>query len=110
MDFPLFSKIFFLILIAEMGDKTQLALLAQSAGTSSRWTILIAAVFALVLSTALAVLLGGALNRVLPPRGLKIAGGVLFLVFGVLMLREGFARGGNPGAPAAPGQTQQPAE
>jgi len=110
MDFPLFFKIFCLILLAELGDKTQLALLAQSVGASSRWTIFAAGAAALILTTAIAVLIGGALHRVLPARGLKIAGGVLFLVFGVLMLREGFASGGKVEALATPEETQQPAE
>ena len=92
MDFSLFAKIFFLILLAELGDKTQLVILAQSAGVSSRWTILAAALSAFAVSTAAAVLVGGALHRFLPERGLKIAGGALFLVFGALMLREGFAK------------------
>jgi len=92
MDFALFSKIFFLILIAELGDKTQLVILAQSAGVSSRWTILAAALAAFAISTVAAVLIGGALHRVLPERGLKIAGGLLFLMFGALMLREGFVK------------------
>lgn len=89
MDLPLFSRIFCLILLAELGDKTQLAVLAQSAGGASRWTLLAAAVSALAVSTGAAVLAGGALNRWLPARALKIAGGALFLVFGALMLREG---------------------
>jgi len=110
MDFPLFFKIFCLMLLAELGDKTQLALLAQSAGASSRWTVFAAGVAALVLTTALAVLVGGALHRVLPARGLKIAGGALFLVFGALMLREGFAHGGKAEALATPEETRQPAE
>jgi len=110
MDFPLFSKIFFLILLAELGDKTQLVILAQSAGASSRWTLLAAALAAFAISTVAAVLAGGALSRVLPARGLKIAGGALFLVFGALMLREGITGGGETDAPAAPEQTRQPAE
>ena len=110
MNFPLFSKVFSIILLAELGDKTQLAILAQSAGASSRWTVLAAAISALALSTAIAVLAGGALNRVLPPRALKIAGGVLFLVFGVLMLREGLMDKGNADAPAAPREAQQEPE
>ena len=110
MNFLLFSKVFYIILLAELGDKTQLAILVQSACASSRWIVLAAAVLALALSTAIAVFAGGAFCRLVSPRCIKIAGGLLFLAFGLLMLREGFAKDTGADTPAAPAETRPHAE
>jgi rubrerythrin len=86
VDTKLFVGTFVLIFLAELGDKTQLAALAQS--VNGRWTVFLAASSALVLSTLIAVLVGEGLARVVPPHYIKAAAGGLFLVFGVLMLRS----------------------
>ena len=88
MNWQLFFSTFSVIFIAELGDKTQLAVLARTAGESSPWTIFLAAAAALVLATAIGVLAGSMLNQFISPRILKIAGGVLFLAFGVYMLYD----------------------
>lgn len=91
MQFHLFLKIFALIFLAELGDKTQLATMASAADQPhARMTILLAAAAALVASTLVAVFLGAQLTRWIPERVIKIAAGVLFLLFGALILREGF--------------------
>jgi len=92
MNWPSFISTFLIIFVAELGDKTQLAVMAQSANASSRWTIFIAAVVALTLSTAIGVLAGCVLNRFISPRVLKLAGGALFLAFGLFMLCEGITK------------------
>jgi rubrerythrin len=89
MNMKLFASTFVLIFLAELGDKTQLAALAQS--VNGRWTVFLAASSALVLSTLIAVLIGDALARAIPASYIKIAAGILFLVFGVMMLRSAFA-------------------
>lgn len=90
MDWRLFSSTFILIFMAELGDKTQLAVMCQSASTSSRMTVFWAAALALATSTAVGVLCGSLLRRWVPDdRYIKVAGGILFLIFGSLLLREG---------------------
>jgi putative Ca2+/H+ antiporter (TMEM165/GDT1 family) len=87
--FKSFAGTFLLIFLAELGDKTQLAALAMTAGAEGRGRLVVflAASLALVLSTLLAVFCGGLLTAVFPdPRLLKIAAGCLFLLFGALML------------------------
>jgi rubrerythrin len=80
-----------LIFLAELGDKTQLAVMSQSATSSSKWTVFAAGAVALTISTACGVLAGELLRRFIPDeRYVKCAGGVLFLIFGCLMLREVF--------------------
>ena len=103
MNFPVFFSTFCMIFLAEVGDKTMFAVMAQSANNASRWSVFFAAVAALTLTTALGMLAGAVLNRYLSPRVLKIAAGVLFLVFGAFMLREAFTM---PDAPAAQHESQ----
>ncbi len=88
MDYRLFFSTFLLIFLAELGDKTQLAALTRTAAADgSRWTVFLAASAALVLSTLIAVLIGEGLSRLLPPRTIKIAAGILFIAFGLLILK-----------------------
>ncbi len=96
MNWQIFFSTFLLIFLAELGDKTQLAVMAQAAGTSSRWTIFAAGSLALMLSTAVGVLAGGVLRRFVPDLSLiRVCGGVLFLIFGVLMLADGLRKRGE---------------
>ena len=95
VDWKLFASTFIAIFLAEMGDKTQLATLSAASGGASRWVIFVAAALALVATTAVAVLGGEALSRVIPPVWTKRAAGVRFIVLGVLYLWST-----RPGAPA----------
>lgn len=86
MDWQIFSSVFFAIFLAEMGDKTQLATLSLASGHSARWTVFIASALALVATSAIAVLGGEALARVVPPIWIRRGAGVLFIVMGVIFL------------------------
>jgi Ca2+/H+ antiporter, TMEM165/GDT1 family len=89
VNWPLFFSTFTLIFLAEMGDKTQLAVMSQSAATSAKWTVFSAGVAALAASTAIGVLAGDLVRRFVPDeRVIKCVGGALFLLFGMLMLRD----------------------
>ena len=89
MNMKLFASTFVLIFLAELGDKTQLAALAQS--VNGRWTVFLAASSALVLSTLIAVSVGEGLARTIPSAYIKGAAGLLFLLFGFMMLRSAVA-------------------
>ncbi len=86
MDWKLLASSFSLIFLAELGDKTQLATLALAAGGRSRLTIFIGAALALVATSAIAVLAGEAVARVVPELWIKRAAGLGFLVLGTLFL------------------------
>ena len=76
---------FALIFLAELGDKTQLAVLAM-ASRGHPWAVFIGAGAALLASTALAVVLGCTLPRLLPASGTRIMhyiAGSLFVLVGV---------------------------
>ncbi len=86
MDYKLLASTFLAIFVAEMGDKTQLATLSMAAGGSSRWVVFAGAALALVAASAIAVLGGEALSRLIPPLYLKRGAGVIFIVLGVIYL------------------------
>jgi len=104
MDWKLFASTFAAIFLAEIGDKTQLATLSLAAGGSSRWVVFAGSALALVATSAIAVLVGEALSRVIPPSYLRRGAGVLFLILGVVfLLGWGDAdAAGSDGAPATP--------
>lgn len=72
-----------------VGDKTQLATLLFAADPQmSRVGVFCASAGALVLSSLLAVLVGGQLSAVVSPRVLKLVAGIGFVVIGGWMLFE----------------------
>ena len=93
MNWQIFFSTFDLIFLAELGDKTQLAAMARAATSeSARWTIFLAASSALAFSTLIAVLFGSAITRVIPERYIKIGAACLFILFGLLILRDVFGK------------------
>ncbi len=87
MDWKLFATIFASIFIAELGDKTQLATLLFSAdGKHSRWMVFLAASAALVTTTALGVVAGQWISKMVPPRYLQWTAGAGFIAIGLWML------------------------
>jgi Ca2+/H+ antiporter, TMEM165/GDT1 family len=98
MDWKLLASTFAAIFVAEIGDKTQLATLSLAAGGSSRWVVFAGAAFALITTSAIAVLAGETLVRVISPVVLRRGAGVVFIVLGVLFL---FARGEDSGDASA---------
>jgi len=85
-----YLAVFVSVLLAELGDKTQLATVVFASDAAlSRWGVLAAAAGALVTSTALAVLVGTWVGAWLAPRPLNIAGGIGFIAIGVWMLVRG---------------------
>ncbi len=75
---------FALIFLAELGDKTQLAVVALASQTESPLGVFLGAACALVVSALAAVLLGCNLPRLLPESATRIthyvAGGLFILV------------------------------
>lgn len=75
--------IFATVFLAELGDKTQLAtVLFATDKEQSRWLIFFAAASALVLSTAIAVVLGTLAEKYLTAIPLKLIAGAGFMVIG----------------------------
>lgn len=94
----LFLKAFGLVFLAEMGDKTQLTTLGMAASADKAvshpalW-IFLGSALALVCTSAIAALFGGWISQHINLKYVKIASGLMFLVFGALYLREAFVEG-----------------
>ena len=90
MDWKLFFSTFALVFLAELGDKTQLTVLAQSSAHRAPWCVFLAGASALVAASAVGAFAGGLLSRWLSPVLLQRLGAALFLAFGALMLLQSF--------------------
>ncbi len=86
MDWKLFVSTFGAIFIAEIGDKTQLATLSLAASGSSRWAVFFGAALALVATSAIAVVAGEGVTRLVSPAWLRRAAGLVFLGLGIFYL------------------------
>ncbi|MCB9726866.1 MAG: TMEM165/GDT1 family protein [Deltaproteobacteria bacterium] len=86
MDWKLLAATFGTVFMAELGDKTQLATLSLASGGSSRWAVFLGSALALVATSAIAVLAGEAVTRVVSPVWLRRVAGAAFLILGVLFL------------------------
>ena len=86
-SFPvaLFSS-FSLILLAEMGDKSQLVCMTLAARYRP-WPVLFGAITAFALLNVIAVMFGAAAARWLPDTLVLLVVGLLFLLFGIHALR-----------------------
>lgn len=96
MDFKLLGTTFLAILLAELGDKTQLATLTFAAGNKSKLAVFVGSASALVVTSAVAVLAGEALARVIPPHWLKRGAGAIFVILGIVFLVGSRPEGATP--------------
>jgi putative Ca2+/H+ antiporter (TMEM165/GDT1 family) len=86
MQLPLLASTFATVFLAELGDKTQLAIVTIS-GTSSRsGAVFAGSSAALVLASLLGAGAGGSLSAVIPADALQLAASVGFLVIGTRLL------------------------
>ncbi len=84
---PLLST-FGLIFIAELGDKTQLAVMTQTCKHRRPWPVFVGATVALMAVTALGAAGGRLLGQLIPPDVLRYGAALAFVVMGVLIWRE----------------------
>ncbi len=81
-----FWTTFSLLVVAEMGDKTQLAVITLTGQTGSPVSVFIGASIALTLVSLLGVAVGAVLGHYLPEKLLHTVAAIAFIVIGVLML------------------------
>lgn len=74
------------IFLAEIGDKTQLAVFGGTAATRKPLEIFVGATVGLAAATAVGVLAGQWVGQAVSPRLLRIVGGLLFVGIGVWLL------------------------
>ena len=94
MDWKVFAATFSTIFLAELGDKTQLATFGAAAGKQGHgWTVFAGSASALVACSAMAVVAGSALGKVVPVLWLERVSAVLLVGLGVWMLAGTFRTG-----------------
>jgi putative Ca2+/H+ antiporter (TMEM165/GDT1 family) len=80
-----FAATFGLLFVAELGDKTQLAAFSMAGKSATPWLVFTGGGLALTVVTALAVVGGEGLCRLIPKRVLLWVSAVAFVLMGVLM-------------------------
>jgi putative Ca2+/H+ antiporter (TMEM165/GDT1 family) len=86
MDWKIFGTAFLTLFLAELGDKTQLAVITMTASTESKISVFLGASLALIVVTGLGVLVGGVLSAWVPVEWLQRIVAVAFILIGLLML------------------------
>lgn len=74
--------------LAEFGDKTQLSIFLLSSKTKKHLHLLLGIMLAFLIVDGVAVLTGSWIINIVPLRLLKIFSGIIFIIFGVLILRD----------------------
>jgi Ca2+/H+ antiporter, TMEM165/GDT1 family len=78
-----FMTAFTAIFLAELGDKTQIAVITLSASTRKPLAIFLGGSFALMLVTGIGALAGEVVSKYVPGSVLSKAAAVLFVVIGI---------------------------
>lgn len=73
--------------LAEMGDKTQLSILLLSSRTQEYARLLLGVMLAFLLADGFAILVGSYVDAVVPVTTVRALSGLVFIVFGVSILR-----------------------
>ncbi len=87
MDWKIMATAFMTILLAEMGDKTQLAVLGFSSQTKSTLSVIIGTMGAFLVLTVLAAYFGSFITKYIPVKYIHLASGALFIVLGILAIK-----------------------
>ncbi|WP_292466818.1 TMEM165/GDT1 family protein [Methanolobus sp.] len=77
---------FLLVGLAELGDKTQLAVLVLSTKTKKYASLLAGVMLAFILTDGLAILLGNFIANKVPMDYVRIGAGIMFIIFGITTL------------------------
>jgi len=81
-----FIRALLFVVVAEMGDKTQLLAMAMASKYKAR-QVMLGVLVATILNHGLAVALGSYLSAVIPMDAIKIVAAIAFLIFGLWTLR-----------------------
>jgi putative Ca2+/H+ antiporter (TMEM165/GDT1 family) len=77
---------FFLVFLAELGDKTQITTMMLASESKSKTAVFIGSASALICSSLLGVLAGTLINKYIPESIIKISSGTAFIIIGILFL------------------------
>jgi putative Ca2+/H+ antiporter (TMEM165/GDT1 family) len=109
MTLSLLASTFVTVFLAELGDKTQLAVVTISGTTNRPVAVFAGSSFALVLASLLGAAAGGSLSSLIPADTLQLAAALGFLIIGGRLIwrssqpEEPLLEGASaPGDPADP--------
>ncbi len=92
-----FIQTFLLLIIAEFGDKTQLAMIALTGTYSGTYgapvAILMGAVLGFAVVVAVGVLIGREIGKRVDPKWIVLVSGILFIAIGIAVAIEAFMGG-----------------
>ncbi len=72
--------------LAELGDKTQLAVLLLASKTKKHLQLLSGVILAFIIADGLAILLGDFIKNIIPMNYIKIGAAIIFIIFGIIIL------------------------
>jgi putative Ca2+/H+ antiporter (TMEM165/GDT1 family) len=81
-----FLAVFILLTLSELGDKTQLAVITLTAESKKPFIVFIAALLAFILINGIGVLIGQLVVQFIPYLFIRLATGVIFIIFGAFLL------------------------
>lgn len=84
--FNIILTTFWIVFIAELGDKTQLQTMLLATQAKSIWPVFVGSALALILSSFIGVCAAGFLTKYISPQYLQTGAGVVFIVIGILTL------------------------
>ena len=79
---------FIVVGLAELGDKTQLSTLLLASKTEKHLHLLVGVMLAFMIVDGIAILAGDWITNIAPIGLIKIFSGAIFIIFGLLMLRN----------------------
>jgi len=82
------TQCFSLVALMELGDKTQLSVIALAAEYDAPIMVFTGVMLALALITGIGIAVGTMISRFVPMRYLKIGSSLIFIIFGILFLFE----------------------
>lgn len=80
-------RAFFLIFVAEMGDKTQIIAMTF-AGLFQIKEVITGVILGVALNHGIAIALGRFLSKIVPMDSIQILAGIMFVLFGIMSLKE----------------------
>ena len=90
MEWKLLATVFVSVFVAEMADKTQLVTLLYAANQEvSKLTVFVAASAALILTSAIGVLVGSLVSEIISPKVMTTIAGMGFMIIGAWILYQG---------------------
>ena len=87
MQLKIILTVFITVFIAELGDKTQLATMLFAADkATNKWLVFTGSALALVVTSAIGVLIGSAVSNYVGVKWLRAIAGIGFIAIGVWTL------------------------